>query len=210
MAMRSAREKHDLWKVVFAWGATTFILGILILARPGTSILVTAALLATYLVLSGIAELVMGAVLDVSASGRVPLFVAGGLSLALGVLTFRHFGYSNAVLLLAIAIGVGFFFRGASEIWLALEHPSLPDRWWYLLLGAVGVVAGIVMLAWPFKSLTAAMVAAGVCLVILGGGDMLWALRARRVTGNVHRTAQQLTTTGSADQRNSARDMTTR
>jgi len=135
MTMRAPSAVRDLWKVVIAWGALTLILGILVLAKPGTSFVVTGALLGAYLVMSGIVEMVLTFVLDVSASSRIPLFISGALSLSLGVLAFRHLGYASAVLLLAIWIGVAFIFQGVSEIALAAEHPSLPDRGWYIFVG---------------------------------------------------------------------------
>ena len=168
-------------------------MGILIVAKPGISILVAGALLGAYLVTSGIAEMALAFVLDASASSRIPLFITSGLSLTLGVLTFRHFGYAYAVLLLALWIGVAFVFQGVSEIALTLEHPSLPDRGWYILVGATSMIAGIVMLAWPFTTLGMATIVAGVWLVVIGISDIFWALRARRALGDVQRRAERLT-----------------
>jgi len=186
MTTHAPSAVRDLWKVVLAWGALTLILGILILAKPGTSILVAGALLGAYLVTSGIAEIALALVLDASASSRIPLFITGGLSLALGVLTFRHFGYAYAVLLLALWIGVAFVFQGVSEIALTVEHPTLPDRGWYIFVGVTSMIAGIVMLAWPFTTLGMATIVAGAWLVVIGISDILWALRARRALGDVH------------------------
>jgi uncharacterized membrane protein HdeD (DUF308 family) len=193
VTMRAPSTVRDLWKVLIAWGAVTLVLGILMLARPETSIVVAAALLGTYLVMSGIVEMVLAFVLDVSASSRIPLVITGGLSLALGVLAFRYLGYADAVLLLAIWIGVAFIFQGVSEIALAVEYPSLPDRGWYIFLGVTSVIAGIVMLAWPFTSLGVATIVAGGWLVVIGMGEIFWALRARRALGDVQRRAGRLT-----------------
>ncbi len=224
MTVGARSAAHDLWKVVLGWGTLTLILGIVMLARPEKSIVVAGALLATYLVISGIAEMVFRTVLDSSVNSRIPLFVTGALSLALGLLAFHHFGYAAAVLLLALSIGAVFIFEGVSAIALALEDPSLPDRGWYVFLGIIEAIAGLVMLAWPFRSLATATVVAGVWLVAIGGADILWALRARRAIGGLQRTAELLTHTSArsatrgqtaparrgTDQRNRARDITTR
>lgn len=193
MTMHVPSAVHDLWKVVIAWGALTVILGILILASPGTSIVVAGALLGAYLVMSAFVEMVLASVVSASASSRILLFVTGGLSLTLGVLAFRHLGYAYAVLLLAIWIGVAFTFQGFSEIALAVEDPSLPDRGWYIFLGVTSVIAGIVMLAWPFTSLAVATIVAGVWLVVIGISEIFWALRARKALGDLQLGAQQLT-----------------
>ncbi len=224
MTVRARSTAHELWRVVLAWGTLTLILGILMLVRPESSIIVAGTLLATYLVMSGVAAMVLGTVLDSSVNSRIPLFVTGALSLALGLLAFRHFGYATAVLLLALSIGAVFIFEGVSAIALALEDPSLPDRGWYVFLGIIEVIAGLVMLAWPFRSLATATIVAGVWLVAIGGADILWALRARRAIGGVQRTAELLTGSSAAPathghlapsrrqngQRNRARDITTR
>jgi len=139
MTMRAPSAVRDLWKVVLAWGALTLILGILILAKPGTSILVAGALLGAYLVTSGIAEIALALVLDASASSRIPLFITGGLSLALGVLTFRHFGYAYAVLLLALWIAVAFVFQGVSEI--AARQQRIRMKWRRKRLGKPGAAS---------------------------------------------------------------------
>lgn len=193
MTLHAPSAARDLWKVVIAWGALTVILGILMLASPGTSIVVAGALLGAYLVMSGIAEMVLASVVSASAGSRILLFVTGGLSLALGVLAFRHLGYTYAVLLLAIWIGVAFTFQGFSEIALAVEDPLLPERGWYIFLGVTSLIAGVVMLAWPFTSLASATIVAGVWLVVIGISEILWALRARKALGDLQRGEEQLT-----------------
>jgi uncharacterized membrane protein HdeD (DUF308 family) len=54
----------------------------------------------------------------------VLLFVSGAASLILAVLAFRHFG--DAVLLLAIWIGIGFIFRGVATTVSAISDAGVP------------------------------------------------------------------------------------
>ena len=84
------------------------------LAWPGITILVAAILFGAYLLVTGIAQVVMAFSLHVTAGGRILLFISGAAALILAVLAFRHFGEGYAVLLLAIWIGVGFIFRGVA------------------------------------------------------------------------------------------------
>ncbi|WP_231639206.1 HdeD family acid-resistance protein [Mycobacterium sp. Marseille-P9652] len=190
------------WQVTLPWGVATLILGVLLLAAPASSIMAAAALLGMYLAASGFAEMALASALDSAAGSRIALFLTGALSLVLAVVTFRHFGYAYAVLLLALWIGVAFIFQGVSEVAVALDQPALPNRGWYAALGVISMVAGVVMLAWPFSTLTAATTAAGVWLVVMGTGDVFWALRARRPLGHV--------APREVGQRSSARDITTR
>src|SRR6202140_2871935 len=112
-----------LWKSILASGVLAVILGILVSAWPGISILVAAILFGAYLLVTGVAQVVFAFSLDVSAGGRILLFISGAASLILAVLAFRHFGQGYAVLLLAIWIGVGFICRGVATSVSAISDP---------------------------------------------------------------------------------------
>lgn len=88
-----------LWKSTLASGILSLILGVLVLAWPGISILVAAMAFGVYLLITGVAQVAFAFSLHVSAGGRILLFISGAASLILAVLAFRHFG--DAVLLLA-------------------------------------------------------------------------------------------------------------
>lgn len=109
IAVRPTLLGH-LWKFTLASGILAVILGVLMLAWPGISILVAAILFGAYLLVSGIALVFFAFSLHVSAGGRVLLFLNGAAALILAVLAFQHFG--DAVLLLAIWSGVGFICQG--------------------------------------------------------------------------------------------------
>src|SRR5262245_17189235 len=91
-----------LWKFASTWGLLSAVLGGLILACPGTSILVASTLFAVYLLLSGFTGVAMAFTLPESAGMRVMLFISGVLSVTLAVLCFRNFGNRYPILLLAI------------------------------------------------------------------------------------------------------------
>lgn len=111
-----------LWKSTLTSGILSLILGALILAWPGISVLVAAVAFGVYLILTGIAQVMFAFSLHVSAGSRILLFISGAASLILAVLAFRHFG--NAVLLLAIWIGIGFIFRGVATTVSAISDPT--------------------------------------------------------------------------------------
>jgi uncharacterized membrane protein HdeD (DUF308 family) len=183
----------DLWKTVLAWGVLNLILGIAVLAWPGMSILVAAVLFGAFLVISGIAQVAAAFALDVSAGSRVLLFISGALSVVLGVLAFRHFGQGYAVLLLAIWIGVGFIFQGVAEAVMAISHPLLPARGWHTFLGILTVIAGMVVLGWPFDSIVVLAIVAGAWLVVIGIVQIIWAFQARKNTRTVEHGIERLT-----------------
>ena len=175
----------DLWKTMLAWGVLNLILGVAVLAWPGMSILAAAVLFA---------QVVSAFALDVTAGSRVLLFISGALSVVLGVLAFRHFGEGYAVLLLAIWIGVGFIFQGVAEAGMAISHPLLPARGWHIFLGIPTVIAGIVVMSWPFDSVVVLAIVAGAWLVVIGVTQIIWAFRARKDVRTVEHGIERLTT----------------
>jgi uncharacterized membrane protein HdeD (DUF308 family) len=157
-----------LWKFAMVWGALSAVLGGLILAWPGTSILVASTLFGVYLLVSGFAGVAMAFTLPESAGMRVMLFISGVLSVILAVLCLRNFGNPYPVLLLSIWIGVSFIVQGFSIVAVAISYKALPARGWYGVLGVLSVIAGGVVLAWPWDSIAVLTLYAGIWLVVMG------------------------------------------
>src|ERR1700761_5722585 len=131
-----------LWKSTLVSGILSLILGILVLALPGISLVVAGVAFGVYLLITGIAQVIFAFALDVSAGSRILLFISGAASLILAVLAFRHFGkeQTTAVLLLAIWIGVGFIFRGTATTVAAISERGLPGRGWLIFYGVIGLI----------------------------------------------------------------------
>ncbi len=161
------------------------ILGILIVAWPGISILVAAVLFGAYLLVTGIAQVVMAFSLDVSAGGRVLLFISGAAALILAVLAFRHFGEGYVVVLLAIWIGVGFVFRGVATTVAAISDPTLPGRWWQVFVGVISLIAGVVVIASPTRSIVTIALVVGYCLIVIGVFEVVSAFGIRKAAKSV-------------------------
>jgi uncharacterized membrane protein HdeD (DUF308 family) len=106
---------QQMWKWSLVSGVLTIILGGIVLAWPGPTILVAATLFGVYLLLTRFVELYLALMGPGSAGTRVMLFIGGALSLVLAILSFRHFGDAYAVLLLSLLIGIGFIFQGVAE-----------------------------------------------------------------------------------------------
>ena len=176
-----AKLLPDLWKWTLVSGLLAVILGIVVLVWPGISIVVAATLFGVYLVVSGIAQVIFAFALHVSADARILLFISGAASLILAVLAFRNFGEgATAVLLLAIWIGVGFIFRGTATTVAAISDRRLPGRGWEIFFGVISLIAGFVVLAWPFDSIVILAFTAGVWLIVLGVFEIVAAFGIRK------------------------------
>jgi uncharacterized membrane protein HdeD (DUF308 family) len=157
---------QHLWKSALLSGLLAVILGILVLAWPGETIVVAAIFFGAYLLVTGFAQVFFAFSLHVSAGGRVLLFISGAAALILAVLCFRSL--ENSILLLAIWVGVGFIFRGTATAVSAISDPTLPGRWWQIFVGGISLVAGVVVLAEPFESVATLTFVIGIWLIVIG------------------------------------------
>ena len=183
---------QQLWKGTLVSGVLTIVLGAMVLVWPGPTILVASTMFGVYLLMSGFAEVFLAFTLPRSAATRAMLFLTGALSLVLAILSFRHFGDGYAVLLLSIWIGAGFIFLGVSENAVALSQSDLPGRGWYVVFGIMSMIAGGVVLVWPFDSIVVLTVVSGVSLVVLGLIRLVQAFQIRRDAKTVRKTFDTL------------------
>jgi uncharacterized membrane protein HdeD (DUF308 family) len=159
---------RGIWTSAILSGLLAVVLGIVILAWPEPSVAADAVLFGVYLVVSGVAQVFLAFSLPVSAASRFLNLISGVASVALGILAFRHFDKGYAVLLLATWVAVGFIFRGVSVTASAVGAPQLPGRGWAVFFGFISMIAGFVVLAYPFDSIETLALVVGACLIILG------------------------------------------
>jgi len=169
-----------LWKSSLATGILVLILGALVLWRPGAAILITAIFFGAYLLVTGVSQVVLAFSLRSSLGGRLLLFISGAAALVLAVLCFVNI--ANSIELLAIWIGVGFIFRGVATLMSSVADPTLPGRIWQIIVGVLGVVAGIIMFAWPMEGLVAVTQVTGVILIVLGAVEIGTAVGIRNAS----------------------------
>jgi uncharacterized membrane protein HdeD (DUF308 family) len=171
-----------LWKSTLVSGILSLIVGVLVLAWPGISVLAAAIAFGVYLLIIGIAQVIFAFALQVSAGSRILLFISGAASLILAVLAFRHFGQGYAVLLLAIWIGIGFIFRGVATAISAISDPMLPGRGWSIFVGVISLLAGIVVLAYPFPSIVTLAIVVGAWFVVIGVFEIVSSFGIRKAS----------------------------
>jgi uncharacterized membrane protein HdeD (DUF308 family) len=169
-----------LWKSALISGVLAAALGVAIVAWPQISITIAAIFFGAYLLLTGIQQVIFAFSLDVSAGGRVLLFISGAASLILAVLAFRHL--YDAVLLMAIWIAVGFVFRGVATTVSAISDPTLPGRGWNVFVGVISLIAGVVVLASPFQSMATLALVVGIWLIVIGVMEVVAAFGIRNST----------------------------
>ena len=95
------------------------------------------------------------------------------------------FGEGYAILLLAIWIGVGFIFRGVATAVSAISDPALPGRGWQIFLGAISLLAGLVMIGSPFESWRILTLIVGIWLIVIGAFEIMSSFAIRSASKRV-------------------------
>ena len=165
--------KH--WGLVLTLGIVSVLIGIIALVWPAATILVIAILLAAYLIVSGIFQIVRGFGRGLSGGLRALLFISGILSLILGLIAIS--GVWRSVEILAIFIGIAFLFRGFGLLFESAE--SSVGRGWTIFGGIVMLIGGFVVLVWPGISLVTLAWVAGIWLIVGGIFELIAAFKLR-------------------------------
>ena len=169
-----------LWKSALVSGVLAIALGVAIVAWPGISVSIATIFFGVALLLTGIEQVFLAFTLRVSTVGRLLLFVSGAAALIVGVmaLTSLYEGWR----ILAIWIGVGFIFRGVATTSSAISDPTLPGRGWNIFSGAISLIAGVVVMAFPYDSLATLALVVGVWLIAIGVMEVVTAFGIRGFT----------------------------
>jgi uncharacterized membrane protein HdeD (DUF308 family) len=166
------------WQVALCLGVATVLLGICALVWPGKSVVVVAVLFGIYLLVSGILQFAEAFSHRFSGGTRVLMFASATLSVMLGLICFR--GAEQSVVLLGLWIGIGWLFRGFTELSAAMTMGNLPGRGWMIFFGIVGVCAGMVLIVSPVHSIVLLAVLAGIWLLALGMFEIVTAFQLKR------------------------------
>lgn len=138
-----------------------------------------AILFGIYLLISGIFQVAATfGVQHTHGWWRVLSFLSGAISILLAFVAFRNI--ETAVILLALWVGIGWIFRGVTELSVFMDSASgLPGRGWGIFLGIVTVIAGGILIIWPISSVATLTVVSGIMLVVVGAVEIVHAFMLR-------------------------------
>jgi uncharacterized membrane protein HdeD (DUF308 family) len=168
---------RSTWQVLLLTGILTVVLGVIVLAWPQKTLVVAGVLFGIYLVVSGVGYVLAAFGSHAGAVMRVLTLLGGIISVVLGVMCFRD--KLESILLLALWIGIGWLFRGMTLLAAALSFDHLPGRGWQALFGAIIIIGGGVLIAYPFDSIQILTLVAGYWLIAIGIIDVIGAFQVR-------------------------------
>lgn len=163
------------WQVGLVTGIILAVLGLIVTLHPSTSLNVIAVLLGILLLVAGLFHLVRA--LSASEAHRVWSVVLGLVFVILGVVLIRHLDTSIKVI--ALLIGLVWIVQGVVDLMVGFSGGEREGRGWAIFIGLVSLVAGIVVVAWPVKSVTVLAVLLGIWFIVLGLLEVVGALVLR-------------------------------
>lgn len=170
--------------MVLFFGLASIVLGVLLMVFTETSVLVFAVIIGIYLILAGLFMVVASFQPETGGTGMRVLSAVGGLfAVILGIAALRD--TTHAVGILALLIGLGWVIRGIADLVEGLSSPGMPARGWVIFLGALSLVAGLVVLAWPAITLQALVWVTGLWLVALGLIEVIGSFQLRKLAQTV-------------------------
>jgi uncharacterized membrane protein HdeD (DUF308 family) len=153
--------------------AVSATIGVLLLAWPHRTLQVLATLLGIYLLLLGIMRVLLALV--EAPQERTARLLQGTVAGIAGLIVIRHPG--GSVTLVALAIGIFLVLAGAIDLFAA--RAAVGGRGWLLAGGALDLVVGILMVAWPRFGIASLALLLGVALFVRAALELASALALR-------------------------------
>ncbi|MEV3919347.1 HdeD family acid-resistance protein [Actinomadura coerulea] len=167
------------WWVLALRGTFAIIFGIVAWVWPGITVWALVVLFGAYALVDGVFA-VAQAIRGTSGGPRGLLALSGAAGVALGIAALVWPGITAFVLLMLIAAWA--VATGVLEIGVALAmRKELKGEWAYVLTGAVSLIFGIMLFAWPVSGAIAIVWLIGLLAVLTGAAMIGAAFRLRRI-----------------------------
>lgn len=177
----SLREFRGMWWVFVVFGLLNVATGIIVLVWPDISLFTLAVVTGVFLLVDGAFEIV-NAITGRTEAGRGILALVGTLSVIAGLVMVKH--PFSAIVAFVIVLGAWLVAEGVMRFVAALSEAE--SRGSNLLVGAIDLVAGIVVLAWPELGLKTAAILAGTIFILRGVAFSWGGWRARKIPKAAH------------------------
>ncbi len=156
----------------------TIVLGVMLIAAPGTAIRTIFLLVGWMLIISGAASLLTSLLSKGQPVGQGDL-VLGLVQLATGLVVLMR--PSFLISLTGVVVGFVLLIHGIHDIQHARESKALGYEWKLSMgIGVVAIVMGVVVMLSPFSAAETMLRLAGIFLLVDGIGDLMMVIRAGR------------------------------
>jgi uncharacterized membrane protein HdeD (DUF308 family) len=168
-------QQSTLWGIFLLQGLAGILLGAMLLAEPGATLLALTTFLGFYWLITGVLALVR-----IFTDRSVPWIwslLVGAVGIAAGVLVLKHplLATLTAPTVLVIILGVQGLVMGVFDIIGSFKGGGIGP----FILGAINVVVGLLLLGSPVAAALAVPLVFGVLLLVQGIALVIWAFRLR-------------------------------
>lgn len=172
------------WRWALGFALATLIPGILVLVWPDETLHILAVIIGLQLLVAGGFRFVTAfSHSDDRGGSRLAGILISMLAFLAGVLVLRH--PMQTIGALSLIVGVFWLLTGVLTAYVAIADRALVHRGLLFALGALGAVAGIVVLSFPVDSAVALTRLLGLWLVLLGVFEVVMAFALRSATRQV-------------------------
>lgn len=171
----TSTQQSSLWGIFLLQGLAGILLGALLLAEPGATLLALTTFLGFYWLITGVLALVR-----VFTDRSVPWIwslLVGAVGVAAGILVLKHplLAALTAPTVLVIILGAQGLVMGAFDIIGSFKGGGIGS----FILGAINVLVGLVLLGSPMVAALAVPLVFGVLLLVQGVALVICAFRLR-------------------------------
>jgi len=168
-------EVSKAWGWALFFGILTLVIGILVVVWPSETLKVLTILFALQLFVMGIYALVKS--FSSANEHKVMTVFLGLFSIIVAVIIVRN--VITTITVVAFIIGLYWIINGIIMFVQSVGDKTYPSRGFTIFLSIVEVIAGIIVVAWPLKSLTAMAWLIGIWFIVLGVLGIILAFMVR-------------------------------
>jgi uncharacterized membrane protein HdeD (DUF308 family) len=178
-----AEDRHAVlfWQVVVL-GIVTALFGLVVLLWPAETLRTLGVLIGIWLVVAGAARIIGAFGSKQGMSQQILSGTVGVVFLIGGIACLRN--VARGVLVLALVIALAWLLTGMAEFVIAFQA-SGTTRTWLLVLAVVSIAIGLAFTFWPGLSLKTIVILTGISALVIGIGEIAFAIRMRRALGPV-------------------------
>jgi uncharacterized membrane protein HdeD (DUF308 family) len=168
-----------LWWLALAAGVLTTIIGLVALFFPEPTLLAVGIIFGAYLIFWGVMEILRGITdeSDMSTVLKVVYVILGTLTVFAGLILLVRPGQS--VVLAALVLGFWWVVSGVMQFVVGIAQSE--GRAWNLMLGALGMVAGAIILFQPAIGLVTLVWIVAIGLIVQGVIEIALGLQIRKL-----------------------------
>jgi uncharacterized membrane protein HdeD (DUF308 family) len=177
------------WWIPLAEGIVAVLFGLLLITRPGPTLVFVTIMLGAFWLVGGIAEAVGALMRRESDRHWVFSLVSSLLSILVGLLLLARpmLGFLLTSLTVVGFIAFGAIVSGVlGVIWAIRVRRDIEGEGWIILFGALSIAFGLMLLASPMVSVLALVQFAAVLFIVGGIGGIITAFRLRGLAVPVH------------------------